>query len=415
MASDEITTAVPSACFAPRGGIVRALGDAAVVRLLGSVLNPTAGRLRVTLPSGRNATFGSANGDTAAHVVLRNYRVLSRTLRRGTLGFADSYMAGDLDTDDLIGLFNYFMDNEAALAAALPRLVRSGRSDRVFHRRRPNTPSGSRRNIAAHYDLGNTFYGLWLDAGLTYSSGLYATPDVTLEAAQHAKNDRILAALDVSQTHSILEIGCGWGGFVEAAAERAGSVTGITISRQQFEAATTRIARTRYASRAHIRLEDYRDTTGSFDRIASIEMIEAVGEENWPLYFRKIADRLKPGGKAVIQAITIREDVFDAYRANPDFIQRYIFPGGMLPTLQAMRQHAEAAGLGFETLELFGGSYALTLAEWRQRFGRAWPRIAALGFDERFRRMWGYYLSYCQVGFERGTIDVGLYRLRKPD
>ncbi len=370
--------------------------------------------MRVTLPSGRNAVFGTPDRDIAAHVVLRNYRALSKTLRRGTLGFADSYMAGDLDTDDLISLFNYFTDNEAALGAALPRLVRSGRSDKVFHSSHPNTRAGSRRNIAAHYDLGNTFYGLWLDAGLTYSSGLYATPDVTLEAAQHAKNDRILAALDVSRTHSVLEIGCGWGGFVEAAAQRAGSVAGITISRQQFEAARTRIARTVHAGRAQIRLEDYRDITGSFDRIASIEMIEAVGEKNWPLYFGTIADRLTPGGMAVIQAITIRHDAFEAYRANPDFIQRYIFPGGMLPTVQAMRRHSEAAGLGFETLEFFGGSYALTLAEWRRRFNRAWPQIAALGFHERFRRMWDYYLSYCQVGFERGMIDVGLHRLRKP-
>lgn len=414
MSSNELTNTAPPTSLAPGREIVRHLVDGAVIRLLGLTLRQTsAGRLQLTLPSGRKAVVGPIESNIAAQLVLKNYRVLSKTLRRGQIGFADSYMAGDIDTDNLVELFNYYMDNEQALAAAAPGLVRSGWSDRIFHRKRANTRMGSRRNIAAHYDLGNPFYRLWLDPGLTYSSGMYVSPAATLEAAQKEKCNRILAALDLRADHDVLEIGCGWGGFVEAAAERAATVTGITISEQQFDEASARIARAGLAGRAHIRLEDYRDTVGSFDRIASIEMVEAVGEENWPTYFGRIADRLRPHGKAVLQAITIREDVFDAYRRNPDFIQRYIFPGGMLPTGQAMRRHAEAASLAFETLETFGASYALTLAEWRRRFSAAWPRIAALGFDERFRRMWDYYLSYCQVGFERGTIDVGLYRLAK--
>jgi cyclopropane-fatty-acyl-phospholipid synthase len=345
--------------------------------------------------------------------VLKSYRVISKVLRRGLLGFAESYIAGDVATDNLLGLFDFFLENEQALGTALPQLSRSGWRDRLFHRRRANSRAGSRRNIADHYDLGNAFYRLWLDAGLTYSSGIYTSSCASLEAAQEEKYHRILAALDLSRTHSVLEIGCGWGGFAVAAAARAASVRGITISRQQFEEATARVARAGLEGRAHIHLEDYRDTTGSFDRIASIEMIEAVGAENWPIYFQTIADRLKPGGKAVLQAITIKDDLFEGYRANPDFIQRYVFPGGMLPTVKAMRRHAQDSRLEFETLQKFGASYALTLAEWHRRFEEAWPRIAVLGFDERFRRMWDYYLSYCRTGFERGTVDVGLYRLAK--
>jgi cyclopropane-fatty-acyl-phospholipid synthase len=415
MSSNELTNPAPPTSLVPGAGIVRHLVDGAMIRLLeGAASRTSAGRLKLTLPSGRKAVVGPIERDIAAHLAIKNYRVLSKILRRGQIGFADSYMAGDVDTDSLVELFNYYMDNAQALAAVAPGLDSSGWSDRIFHRKRANTRAGSRRNIAAHYDLGNAFYRLWLDPGLTYSSGIYASPAATLEAAQVEKCSRILAALDLRADHDVLEIGCGWGGFAEAAAQRAATVTGITISEQQFHEASSRMARAGLAGRARIRLEDYRDTAGSFDRIASIEMIEAVGEENWPIYFGCIADRLKAGGKAVLQAITIREDVFAAYRHNPDFIQRYIFPGGMLPTEQAMRRHAEAAGLAFEPLERFGASYALTLAEWRRRFNEAWPRIAALGFDERFRRMWDYYLSYCQVGFERGTIDVGLYRLAKP-
>jgi cyclopropane-fatty-acyl-phospholipid synthase len=415
MSSNEMATTAASRSLASGTSLVRHLVDGALIRLLGAALGRTAaGRLHLTLPSGRNAVVGPVHRDVAAQLVLKNYRMLSKTLRRGPLGFADSYMAGEVDTDSLLDLFNYYMDNEQAVVAAAPRLDRSGWPDRLFHRNRANTRTGSRRNIAAHYDLGNAFYRLWLDPGLTYSSGIYTSPVSTLEAAQKEKYDRILAALDVQAGHDLLEIGCGWGGFAEAAAERAATVLGITISEQQFEEAHARIVRAGLASRARIRLEDYRDTVGSFDRIASIEMIEAVGEENWPIYFDKFADRLKAGGKAVIQAITIREDLYEGYRRNPDFIQRYIFPGGMLPTKLAMRRHAETAGLDFETLETFGASYALTLAEWRRRFNEAWPRITALGFDERFRRMWDYYLAYCQVGFERGSIDVGLYRLAKP-
>jgi cyclopropane-fatty-acyl-phospholipid synthase len=415
MSSNEMATRVPSGSIESGSGFIRHALDGAVIRLLGRALAwSPAGRLHVRLPSGRDAIVGPTDRDVAAELALNNYRVLAKTLMRGPLGFAESYMAGDVETTSLLELFDYYMDSERALVTSVPALVGSGWRDRLFHRRRANTRAGSRRNIAAHYDLGNAFYRLWLDAGLTYSSGIYTSATSTLEAAQQEKYERILGALDLQAEHDVLEIGCGWGGFAEAAAARVSTVTSITISQQQFEDASVRIRRAGLADRVSIRLEDYRDAVGTFDRVASIEMIEAVGEENWPIYFRSIADRLKPGGRAVLQAITIRPDLYEPYRRNPDFIQRYIFPGGMLPTQGAIRRHAECAGLDFETLETFGASYALTLADWRRRFNHAWPRIEALGFDERFRRMWNYYLCYCQVGFERGSIDVGLHRLVKP-
>ncbi len=396
-------------------GVVPKMFDRLIVRLLVNAFERgCVGRLQLTLPSGHNAVFGSTVDDVSARLVLNNYRLLWNVATRGPLGFAESYMAGDVDCDDLLDFFNFYMENERPLTARGPDLIGSGIVDRFYHRRRGNSRRGSKRNIAAHYDLGNAFYKLWLDAGMTYSSGIYAGASATLEAAQQEKYDAIITDLDVRSDHEVLEIGCGWGGFAEAASRHVARVTGITISEQQFDEARDRVARAGIADRVEIRLQDYRDTAGTFDRIASIEMIEAVGEANWPLYFRTIAERLKPAGKAVVQAITIRDDLYDGYRRNPDFIQRYVFPGGMLPTVARMQQHARAAGLEFETTREFGASYALTLIDWRQRFLTAWPHVHALGFDERFRRLWEYYLSYCQVGFERGSVQVGLYRLSKP-
>ena len=401
------------ACADLRG--IRSLVERGVVRwLTANLAGRTKGRLSVRLPSGAEIALGSATIGPSAQITLKTHGAIYKTLLRGQIGFAESYIAGDFDSDSLIDLFDYYVENEAALAAAAPALVGSRWIDRLFHRRRTNTRSGSRRNIAAHYDLGNDFYRLWLDADLNYSSGIYLSPLASLDDAQAEKHRRILWALELSPEHALLEIGCGWGAFAEAAARACRSVTGITISQQQYDIAQARLQRAGLASRAAIRFQDYRDTPGSFDRIVSIEMIEAVGEEHWGTYFRTLSDRLNSGGKAVIQAITIREDLFDSYRRNPDFIQRYVFPGGMLPTTSAMARHAQEAGLAFETVETFGSSYARTIADWRARFDAAWPCISELGFDERFRRIWTYYLAYCEVGFARGTIDVGLYRLTKP-
>ena len=249
---------------------------------------------------------------------------------------------------------------------------------------------------------------------MTYSSAVFTGPEVSLAAAQDEKYARVIAALGLEDGHRVLEIGCGWGGFAEAAARSGAFVDGITLSREQLAYASERIARAGLDARVRLRFEDYRDTTGGFDRIASIAMVAAVGEPHWPVYFAPLHDRLVPGGVAVLQAITIREQSYAAYRERPDFIQRYVFPGGMLPTRTIMADQAERAGLTFEPLETFGASYARTLAIWRDRFEAAWPRIAALGFDDRFRRLWNFYLTYCEVGFERGVVDVGLYRFTRP-
>ena len=387
--------------------------DSSILKLCDALIGGSAtGRLLLTLPSGARAVIGDRPG-VEASLTLRSYGAFWMSLRRGTIGFAECVIEGECESGDLPALFRYFIDNKLTLHTAGRGYFRVRSRDRAFHAQRANTRDGSRENIAAHYDLGNAFYRLWLDTSMTYSSGIYEHPDVTLEAAQQVKIARVLAALELQAGHRLLEIGCGWGGLAAAAAEQGAHVTGLTLSREQFQATVKRVRSPGLNAPVDIRIEDYRDTVGSFDRIASIEMIEAVGEENWPRYFATLHDRLAPDGIAVLQAITIDATIFATYRRKADFIQRYIFPGGMLPTDGLMQQHAQAAGLTFERVETFGASYVLTLSEWRRRFHAAWPQIQVLGFDERFRRMWDYYLAYCQAGFERRTIDVGIYRLRK--
>ncbi|MFO1173172.1 MAG: cyclopropane-fatty-acyl-phospholipid synthase family protein [Hyphomicrobiaceae bacterium] len=396
-----------------RGRGIRRLADACLLKALSLVLKRArSGRLHLRLPSGLSAIIGAGEG-VEARLAIKRYSATLKLINRGLLGFADAFINEDVETDDLRAVFQYFLDNETAITSRLPQLMRSAGRDVAYHASRHNTRSGSQRNIAAHYDLGNAFYELWLDAGMSYSSGIYRQPGATLEEAQAAKHARIIEALGLEAGQAVLEIGCGWGALAEEIAAQGAHVTAITISEQQLEASRRRLAPIIDAGRADVRFEDYRDTRGSFDRIASIEMIEAVGEENWPTYFRTIHERLKPGGCAVVQAITIREDLYEPYRRNPDFIQRYIFPGGMLPSIPRMRAHAEQSGLVFSEIERFGDSYAQTIAEWRRRFIAAWPRIEALGFDERFRRTWLYYLDYCEVGFRNRTIDVGLYRFER--
>jgi cyclopropane-fatty-acyl-phospholipid synthase len=371
------------------------------------------GRLRLTLPSGASAIIGRG-GSVESHLYLRNFALFGKTIRRGTVGFADAYMAGDIHSPAIGDVLRFFIHNNAQLKASGRGLFRISKVDTNFHQRRANSRDGSKRNIAAHYDLGNAFYATWLDRTMTYSSARFTSAGVSLEAAQAEKNSRILQAMGVKAGDRVLEIGCGWGGFAEAAAAAGAHVTGLTISAEQLAYAKTRIANAGHADRCNIRFQDYRDVTGTYDAIASIEMIEAVGEENWPGYFRTIYDRLKPGGAAVIQAITIAPEHFESYRANPDFIQRYIFPGGMLPTVPAMAAHAEKVGLSLETVDRFGADYVTTLQAWTASFDKAWAQIAPMGFDEQFRRMWLYYLVYCEVAFATGVIDVGHYRLVKP-
>jgi len=341
--------------------------------------------------------------------------VLTKTLARGTVGFAQSYIDGDLEVEDLTTLFRYFLQNRAVLDSPQGSLFKRAAQDLAYHLSRPNTKEGSKENISEHYDLGNDFYGQWLDPSMTYSSALFTSPDQTLEEAQKQKYRRIAERAGVTPGSTVLEIGCGWGGFAETVSKDLGaSVYGITLSKEQLAYARERLASQGLDNLATLHLEDYRDTTGQFDHVASIEMIEAVGEAHWPTYFRAVHDRLKPGGTAAIQAITIDERDFEDYKAGPDFIQRFIFPGGMLMTTKAMREQAELVGLIPGEIETFRHSYARTLKLWAERFEERWSEITKLGYDEQFRRKWLYYLSYCEAGFTEGSIDVGIYSYRRP-
>jgi cyclopropane-fatty-acyl-phospholipid synthase len=336
-------------------------------------------------------------------------------MRRGTIGFAHAYMRGDIEVDDLTKLFRFFLQNKDHLVKANPGVFRRAAQDLAYHLSRRNTKEGSQQNISEHYDLGNDFYAEWLDATMTYSSAYFTSDDQTLEEAQRAKYRRIADMAGITAGAEVLEIGCGWGGFAETATKEYGArVHGITLSREQLKYAENRLKRQGLDTLGNLVFEDYRDTKGQFDHIASIEMIEAVGFEHWPVYFQTLHDRLKPGGTAAIQAITIRESDFDDYLSAPDFIQRYIFPGGMLLTKTAMREQGEAAGLVLEDVDTFRLSYAKTLRLWRDVFLDRWPVIAELGYSEEFRRKWVYYLSYCEAGFAEGAIDVGIYKYRRP-
>ena len=380
-------------------------------RLLPATLK---GSLQLTLPSGKQILIGAPGEGFAADLTLRNFKVIWASIRRAQLGFFESYLAGDVESSDPTKFFKFYLKNRAALDRAATGIFSASWLDKLWHRARDNNPKGSKENISAHYDLGNEFYRLWLDETMTYSSAVFDTTGNSLEAAQRRKYAKVMDALELKKGDHILEIGSGWGGFAEEAAKKKATIKGITLSREQLAYAEQRIAKAGLDKRASFHFEDYRDTTGSFNGIASIEMIEAVGEPHWPIYFRTLYDRLKPGGIAAIQGITISETNYEAYRSSVDFIQRYIFPGGMLLTKTILKEQAAKAGLIIERAETFGQSYATTLRLWHERFEAVWPEVAKLGFDEKFRQLWKLYLAYCEAGFAESVVDVGIYKLRKP-
>jgi cyclopropane-fatty-acyl-phospholipid synthase len=368
------------------------------------------GSLSVTLPNGRTLVRAGREPGPEASVVVHKWRALRRIVAGGDIGLAQAWIDGDWSSMDLTALIRLAARNLHALGGAQKGSSLSRLAFRLRHLLNANTRRGSARNIVAHYDLGNDFFRLWLDDAMLYSSALWDGSTPTLEAAQSRKVERIRDLLAIKGGERILEIGCGWGALaVRLAQAGAAHVAGLTISPAQFDFARALPAARGSESRVEFQLQDYRDIDGLYDRVVSIEMVEAVGEAWWPTYFAKIARSMKPGGRAVLQAITIAEEHFDDYRRTVDFIQRYIFPGGCLPSKSALHQHFERAGLRLVSQESFGLSYAQTLAEWRRRFHACWPEIAALGFDDRFRRLWDYYLSYCAAGFLEGVTDVGLY------
>lgn len=364
------------------------------------------GTAHVQLPNGDVLTFEGRRAGPEATLRVHRDRFARRSLIGGQLGFCESYLDGDWSSPDPAKWMELFLLNEnlmqeALVGKPLPRFIMG-----LAHALRGNTRQQARKNISQHYDLGNAFYASWLDPSMTYSAALYG-PGMDLQAAQENKYRVLAARLGIQPHHRVLEIGCGWGGFAAFAARELGvHVTAVTISEQQRQYAQKRIADAGLSDRVEIVFKDYRDIEGQFDRIVSIEMIEAVGEQYWPEYFKVLHDRLTPGGKAGLQAITIGEQWFPAYRKTADFIQKYIFPGGMLPTKTIIRDYGAAAGMHLESMEGFGADYARTLREWQDRFQSAWPRIEQMKFDLRFKRLWELYLAYCEAGFTAGTIDV---------
>ncbi len=365
------------------------------------------GRVTLVLPDGTRHLFEGAEPGPSVELSVRRPRFVRRLLLGGANGFAEAYLDADVDCDDLRGFLLIGARNKDAWSAVLRGKPLFRAAARLAHRLRPNTRRGARRNIAAHYDLGNDFYRLWLDPGMTYSSAVFTPATASLTAAQDEKYRRIAALAGIEPGDRVLEIGCGWGGFAEYAARALDArVTAITVSRAQHDFARQRIAAAGLDERVEIRHQDYRDVEERYDRIVSIEMLEAVGEAYWPAFFRQLRRSLAPGGRAGLQVITIADRFYDSYRRGADFIQRHVFPGGMLPSPSVLRREIEAAGLALGEHHDYGADYARTLAAWRERFDTAWPEIAGQGFDERFRRLWAYYLAYCEAGFRTGRIDV---------
>jgi cyclopropane-fatty-acyl-phospholipid synthase len=365
------------------------------------------GRLTVVVPDGRRFVVNGRRPGPEAQLVVHDWRFVRRVISAGTVGVGESYIAGEWSSPDVTAFLELFALNSDATEEALAARPLVRMLLHLRHLLNRNTKRGSKRNISSHYDLGNAFYGAWLDRTMTYSSALYETGANDLETAQREKYRALARAADVRPGHAVLEVGCGWGGFAEVlAAEFDCHVTALTISREQHAFAKRRIAEAGLSDRVEVKLADYRDEKGHYDRLVSVEMFEAVGERYWPAFFKMMAERLKPGGRAGLQVITIQDRMFPAYRRTPDFIQRHVFPGGMLPPPKALAELGRRVGLPVSFERVFGLDYARTLAEWRERFRSAWPAIEPLGFDERFRRLWEFYLHYCEAGFRAGTIDV---------
>jgi cyclopropane-fatty-acyl-phospholipid synthase len=384
-------------------------------RLLEQLARLRRGSLEVCLGDNQPIRLqGAEPGPAAAIRIRRPAALLRRVAWRGDLGFGEAYVAGDWDSEDPARLLELLARNMDALSSSDARSWLVQALVGLRHRLRRNSRRGSRRNIAAHYDLGNEFYAQWLDASMTYSAALFQG-DEALEAAQARKYARMLELVDPAPGAHILEIGCGWGGFAEFAARRGFRVTGLTLSAEQLEYARARIARAGLGERVELRLQDYRDFAGEVDHVVSIEMFEAVGRDYWDGYFATLARCLRPGGRAALQVITIDEAQFEHYAANPGgFIQTYVFPGGMLPTRTHLERLATVAGLVPGPQHAFGIDYAETLAHWHRAFLGATDWLEANGYDERFRRLWRYYLAFCEAGFRAGDIDVVQLALTRP-
>ncbi len=366
-----------------------------------------AGSLTFHMPQGETYRVVGGQPGPEADLVIHDYNFASRLFKRGEIGVAEGYMAEEWSSPDVTRFLELFCVNQGLISKA----IENRRGVKLFLKLRSwlnrNTKRGSRKNISAHYDLGNAFYRQWLDPTMTYSSAVFESGQEDLSTAQTQKYRTLATQAGFQSDDSVLEIGCGWGGFAEFAAKEIGcNVTALTISQEQFEFAKERVFNAGLSEKVTIKFQDYRDEVGQYDRIASIEMFEAVGEEYWPVFFDRMKACLKPGGTAGLQIITIQDRFFDTYRTEMDFIRRYIFPGGMLPSPLILKSLGDQADLHLVSERVFGQDYAKTLQIWRERFEEAWPNIKPLGFDQRFKQLWGYYLHYCEAGFRSENIDV---------
>ncbi|MGI9364295.1 MAG: class I SAM-dependent methyltransferase [Rhizobiaceae bacterium] len=375
------------------------------------------GSLDISIPGGRRFRYDAPEPGPHAEATLHNWGVVRRVLSHGSLGVAESYIEGEWDSPDVTAFLEMFLVNAYGGGAEsfFNRNPLINMLSKINHFMNRNSKSGAKRNISAHYDLGNAFYSQWLDKSMTYSSAIFRDGANSLEEAQEAKYRSLAKMTDIQPNHHVLEIGCGWGGFAEFVASKIGArVTCLTISREQLKFAQQRIKDAGLDHLVDIKFQDYRDETGQYDRIGSIEMFEAVGESYWSSYFAKLRECLRPGGRAGLQVITIDEKDFEHYRANPDFIQKYIFPGGMLPSAEILEELGNEAQLDQVATRAFGTDYASTLEAWRLKFWEKWPTILPLGFDERFKRIWEFYFHYCEAGFKVGSIDVRQIVFAKP-
>lgn len=365
------------------------------------------GQLDIKLSDGRVFRVVGREPGPAADLIIHNDDSFTRLIREGDLGFSDAYLEGWWSTSDLQDFMDLVHLGYEPVYDGFPgsALIRAYEQFRFWLQRNHRTQA--RANISYHYDLGNDFYALWLDDTMTYSSAIFETGQESLEAAQTAKYASMVDQMGVKPGDHVLEVGCGWGGFAEyAARERGLRVTGLTISEEQLKFARERIEKAGLSGQVELRMQDYRDCKGEFDGIASIEMFEAVGEKYWPAYFKMIRDRLRPGARATLQIITVGDHRWEVYKRGVDFIQKHIFPGGMLPAPKILREQVENAGLQIVKSLEFGDSYDQTLRRWHHTFNDRWEEVAAMGFDDRFRKMWNFYLTSCASAFRAGTCDV---------
>jgi cyclopropane-fatty-acyl-phospholipid synthase len=374
------------------------------------------GRLKVTCPNGEIIFFDSSDIHIEASIHIKDWRVCKNTLQSGDIGFAEAYIDGLWDSDDIESLLSLFLLNRHIMEKAIYGTWWGRLTYRIKHWLNRNSKSGSKKNIHAHYDLGNNFYSLWLDPSMTYSSAYYERKDASLLDAQIAKYQKIIQSIGAKSSDKILEVGCGWGGFMEQASLQGIDIDCLTISKEQAHYATQRAQELSLPrGKVNILLEDYRDHHQQYDGIASIEMFEAVGQTYWPSYFKMIQRCLKPGKKACIQTIVIADELFDKYSKSSDFIQQYVFPGGMLPSLQKFCEAAKKEGLIVHSIDHFGQDYKRTLRSWHQKFNEKLLEVKSLGFDERFIRLWNLYLMYCAAGFAQKSTDVVQVTLLKPE